>query len=396
MTQIDWAAAMLTRYLMEKGASSVGVRRLHYWIVSLPEDQRLIPSRRKGAIRIYQNVKNDYQRLSGLLVEARIRGLIPWNAMQDDKNDEPVYMPDRIQPQPAAYILDDNEYEPIRIDIPDGFPDFNTYLEEIQIEPAAIAPQFVSQSHRLVVVIEKATSRDRLKAICERYGADLLVFSGQLSLTRVNDVVEKAQEEDKPIALFYISDLDCAGWYMPGAFFKRVQDIYPNDDHDVIRVALTRDQANEKDLPAAFDLEDKGYSDEMKANFCRESGGDKCIELDALSETELLTYLEKHLSEYAGLEEDNRLSEMTNRETKYLCGKIESGMSDILGDLQDQYTALHNDYIDTAGTLAKITGPFLSKIDDLNERRELLQEQINRRLIQSMNAEGLAVREVTE
>jgi hypothetical protein len=335
-TQIEFASAMITRYLVEKCVPSVGVRRLHYWIVSLPEDQRMVPGRGKDTIRIYQNVKNDYQRLSGLLVDARIKGMIPWDAMQDDKNDDPVFMPDRVPAQPAAYINDWNEYEPIRIEFPESFPDFNTYLSEINIEPAPIAPRFVSQSHRLVVVIEKATSRDQLKNICERYGADLLVFSGQLSLTRVNDVVKMAREEGKPIALFYISDLDCAGWYMPQSFFRRIQDIYPSDDHRVFRVALTRDQAKEKNLPPAFDLEDKGYSDEMKTNFRRLSGSDTCIELDALSERDLLTDLVKHLSQYAGLDEDNKLRAIINQETENLCDNIVSDLSDILGELEDR------------------------------------------------------------
>lgn len=391
--QIDWAAAVLFRYLMEKEVASVGVRRLHYWIVSLPEDQRLIPGKGKGNVRIYQNVKNDYHRLSGLLVDARIRGLIPWDSIQDDKNDTPVYMPDRIEPKPAAWILNNNGFEPISIDLPQPLPDFKTYLSEIFIKPDPVRPRFVNQSHRLVVVIEKATSRDRLKIICKRYGADLLVFSGQLSLTRVNDVVTRARKETKPIALFYISDLDCAGWYMPEAFFKRIQDIYPRDDHQVFRVALTRAQAEKFNLPSAFELDDKGYSEEMKANFCELSGGDTCIELDALSENDLISYLVNHLSRYAGLEDDKQLCVEIEEDTRELCDDVGSNLPDIVGDLQDDYTALQSEFNCTITTLEDLTHPFQKTIHDLNNRRLALQKKINQRLMQAMNAEGLAVRE---
>lgn len=391
--QIHFATKMAIRYLSEKSASAVGVRRLHYWIVSLPEHERQIPGKRKGEVRTYQNVKNDYQRLSDLLVNARIQGLVPWEAIQDDKNGDPIYMPDRVQAEPAASLYDRNEYKSIAIAVPDTLPDFRQYLSGICIESDHIHPRFVHQSHRLVVVIEKATSKDRLKYICERYGADLLIFSGQFSVTRVNDVVRQARDEDKPIALFYISDLDCAGWYMPEAFFNRINELYPRDDHIVHRVALTRQQAVDMNLPPAFNLDEKGYSEEMKARFCEMSGGDTCVELDALSEWDLISFLERSLSEYAGLEDDRQLSDTVREESAYLCDSIESDLSDILEPYRIQYGDLHGDYNRLIGDLAQVRTEYQERIIELNTRRQVLQGQITSRVEEAMWDAGVAVLE---
>jgi len=55
---------------------------------------------------------------------------------------------------------------------------------------------------------------------------------------------------------------------------------------------------------------------------------------------------------------------------------------------------LHADYINTVNNLAALTDPYRDKIDNLNGRRYALQEMINRRLRQAMEAEGLAIREM--
>ena len=64
--QIDFAVHHLNRYLSEKGAEAVGVRRLHYNIVSQPEADRMIPTK-GGGVRLYENTLADYNRLVELI-----------------------------------------------------------------------------------------------------------------------------------------------------------------------------------------------------------------------------------------------------------------------------------------------------------------------------------------
>ncbi|VUT26474.1 MAG: hypothetical protein MASP_01527 [Candidatus Methanolliviera sp. GoM_asphalt] len=83
MSQVDWAVQMITRYRTEKNVEKTGVRRLHYWIISQPKEERMIPTRGRGKFRPF--LPKDYNRLSELLVDARIDGLIPFDWIVDEK-----------------------------------------------------------------------------------------------------------------------------------------------------------------------------------------------------------------------------------------------------------------------------------------------------------------------
>ena len=304
MRQIDFAVHHLNRYLREKGADAVGVRRLHYNIVSQPEADRMIPTK-GGGVRLYENTLADYNRLVELVANARVRDLIPFSSIVDEKNDGARFMPARadfsgwIEPVlPYTGALPD-------LQTVDEMPAWREFVDAIEFRPfVETVPTFAHQPRRIVVAIEKATSRDRLEELCQHHGADLLVFSGQFSLTRVHDVIERAKAEDKPVCLLYISDLDCGGWSMAPAFMRRIDQVYPRPDHLLERVALTRDQVDRYDLPQAFDPSSKGYSQSQIDRFVDESGGRSCVELDALDEPALLDLLDAALSRHSYLADD--------------------------------------------------------------------------------------------
>ncbi|MFA7120608.1 MAG: hypothetical protein WC277_03965 [Bacilli bacterium] len=332
-----WTAGMLHRYLDEKCRATVGVRRLHYWIVSLPEDERQIPSV-KEAVATYQNTKYWYQRLSELLVNARLKELVSSDAIIDEKNGEPIYMPPReegkygIKPLVPEFgylpSLDGGEEMP-------GFDDL-----EIRFRPESEEPKFQSQTHRIVVVIEKATSEQALSRLCKHYGADLLIFSGQSSVTRIYDVVTQARAEDKPIVVLYISDLDVAGHDMPVSFFRRLQEIYPHADHEMVRVALTRDQAVGLNLPPSF--EPRGAATRI-SRFVEETGGDQCIELDALDEDDLIRFLRQELQKWCALEIDQENHREELDQLNDISDRLESEI--VLADLREEYEDLRERHL---------------------------------------------------
>ncbi len=338
MRQIDFAVHHLNRYLSEKGADAVGVRRLHYNIVSQPEDERMIPTK-GGGFRLYENTLTDYNRLVQLITNARVRELIPFSCIVDEKNDGARFMPARsgfsgwIEPVlPYAGELPD-------LQTVDEMPAWSEFVEGIEFRPHINAvPTFVHQPRRIVVAIEKATSRGRLESLCQRHGADLLVFSGQFSLTRVHDVIERAKGEDKPVCLLYISDLDCGGWSMAPAFMHRINQVYPRPDHLLERVALTRDQVDRYKLPQAFDPSSKGYSQSQIDRFVDESGGRSCIELDALDEPALLDLLEKALSRHSYLAEDRAAEREARRRLRDEAEQIAGAVD--LSHFQKEYEAV--------------------------------------------------------
>jgi hypothetical protein len=328
----------LNRYLREKGAEAVGVRRLHYNIVSQPEDGRMIPTK-GGGVRLYENTLADYNRLVELIANARVRDLIPFSSIVDEKNDGARFMPARsdfggwIEPVlPDAGALPD-------LQTVDEMPAWREFVDGIEFRPfVETVPTFAHQPRRIVVAIEKATSRDRLEALCQRHGADLLVFSGQFSLTRVHDVVNRANAEDKPVCLLYISDLDCGGWSMAPAFMRRIGQVYPRPDHLLERVALTRDQVGRYDLPSAFDPSSKGYTQTQIDRFVDESGGRSCVELDALDEPALLDLLDAALSRHSYLADDRAAEREARRQLRDEASDIAGAVD--LSHFQNEYEAV--------------------------------------------------------
>jgi len=386
--QIDFAVAMHTRYLKEKDKSAVGIRRLHYFVVSLPQAERMMPG--KNGSRLYENTLTGYQRLSGLLVEARIRGMIPWDSIIDEKNLPPVFMPDREEAYSLCIIGADRftPIEPISNTMP--MLSFEDFAASVKLDGRVSGPHFTNQGHRIVVAIEKGTSQDRLTALCERYGADLLIFSGQFSLTRVNDVVERARGEDLPVALLYISDLDCAGWFMPEAFFNRINEIYPHPDHVVVRVALTRGQAAANNLPPAFDPDDKGYKPGQIARFIKESGGNTCIELDALDEKYLLTALERHLEKYANLTADREEHEDEVCSLQETISAVD--MKCVLEPLHQQYEQVRGDHNQALQEL----GEREKRINELVEKEKNLRWSLVNLISHTLRDEGIDAHEAAD
>ena len=340
--QIDFAVHHLNRYLREKGADAVGVRRLHYNIVSQPEADRMMPAK-GGGVRPYENTLADYNRLVTLIADARVRELIPFSSIIDEKNGAPCFMPARsdfngwIEPTlPDAGALPD-------LQTVDGMPAWREFVEGIEFSPyVETVPTFAHQPRRIVVAIEKATSRERLEAICQHHGADLLVFSGQFSLTRVHDVVDLAKAEDKPVCLLYISDLDCGGWSMAPAFMRRIYQVYPRPDHLLERVALTRDQVDRYELPPAFDPSAKGYTQTQIDRFVDESGGRACVELDALDELVMLDLLGRALARHSYRELDRAAEREARRRLRDEAGELYRTVD--LSRFRDEYEAVAAEY----------------------------------------------------
>lgn len=372
--QIDFAVRMITQYRQIKQKYDVGVRRLHYYIVSLPEVDRVLPS--KGdRTTIYENNTYWFGRLSGHLVRARIEGLIPWDWVIDEKNGPLIPMPDRA-PATTTWDVDVPDIQLLpELEI-DQLPEWKDWLENITIDSNVSGPVFNNQNYRVVVAIEKATSRSDLEKLCAIYGADLLIFGGQPSVTRIHDVVIRAEDEDKPVMLLYISDLDVSGWDMAPAFFERIQEMYPREDHKMVRVALTREQVKKYNLPVAFDPDSKGKNSEASKtrilNFIKETGGRDCIELDALDEGILIGLLRTQLEKYSGSDDDDQEydSAVDGAEASQF------GLESITIGFQEEYDTLKTEWNEIAQDLKSVSEKYKEKISVLNSRKEEIDQQV--------------------
>jgi hypothetical protein len=363
-----FAVRMHQRYLQVKNKSSVGVRRLHYFIIGLPESERMVFIRNGQGKRPYDNTLIEYHTLSQALVKARYEGLIPWDSVIDEKNPDVVFMPDRVEAKTTVSVT-----------LPDlgtcdlkEMPSWDEFSIGISTDASFSPSEFVCQTHRIVVVCEKATSTEEIQELCQEYGADYICLSGRHSVTRIYDVVKRAQEEGKPIRALYMSDLDPAGWDMPRSFMARLQEMYPYDelgnhmDHKPTRVLLTRPQARQYNLPPSFDVKEKNYDNKTLARFIEETGSDVCIELDALDENVFLSLLERELQKVAALDEDVK--------SKDALKKVYSAPEPDLSDFQKEYEEIQVGYNEIFGEIESkilVIQKLLERMDEIKSEIEI-------------------------
>jgi len=374
--QVEWAVKMFWRYINEEKPATPYLRGLHYFIVSLPREERQMPAK-GGGTRTYENTKNDYKNLSRLIVEARIAGLIPFDMLEDLKNEEVyVTVKERTPPKLKDILVDSGGYFSIHTD---PMKDFEEFLEGIVADVAK--PKFYSQKYRITLAIEKSKAKDRLKRLAMKYGADFIHFGGQFSVTRVHDIARLAKEENKPCLILYISDLDCAGWFMPEAFFRRLMQIYPNPENKIVRVALTKEQADKYNLPPSFEPDMKKYPPGQIKRFIEESGSDVCIEVDAIPEGELVKIAEEELRKWAMLDEDEKLYRETieriNRRLEELKKEIASQYSSEYENIKEKFNRVIREMEETYRSKEE---EIRKAIDEMREIESKIKEFLKKEL----------------
>jgi hypothetical protein len=335
-----WVRDRFQEYISQEGREDAYLRGLHYFIVSTyAEDNpiRWLPCRAptKNAIklakkanipieelykqhedgswtRLYRNTLNEYKNLSDYVVIVRMKGLIPWSLLQDHKNDEITQgCWDRKEAVlNSVYGTNAGEFDFTF----DKMDDWEEYKSSIYLSISR--PHFNHQDKRLIVIVEKSKNKGEIERLCRKNGADFIQFGGQHSVTRLQQLTKLAKAENKAMRIFHLTDLDIAGWNMPKAILKRIQEIYPNPEHESIRVCLTRKQANAWNLPESFDpIKDKAYKDGSLKKFEKETGSISCIELDGVPRKLLIATIIDALAKYSGIDEDNK--EYKETEEKY-------------------------------------------------------------------------------
>lgn len=242
------------------------IRRIHYKILgeSKPDGRR------------YENTNNDGALLGRASEYARYLGLVDFDRIVDHKNEgetvrttyEPDTVPTDLEIGPAPLTCDEIE------DMDDVISIWSS-TEAIQFDVQ------MRQPYHLEIWIEKSTMNDILVPIAERYGATLMVASGQFSLTNAKDAFVRIKNLEKPIRIFYVRDFDPAGETMAKAVSRKlewfVRTQKPQIDLKLIDVALTADQCVKYQLPRSpMDRKEK-----YKNNF-EKKYGEGATELDSL------------------------------------------------------------------------------------------------------------------
>jgi hypothetical protein len=312
----QWFAEIWHRFEVTRGTH---LRRLHYRLVVQPKGEVLLPDGNP-----YCNFDSHWNLLVSAAGNARHLGLVDADAFVDRRNPDPrCFAPEPPDP-------DQVEGPVCRFDeIPAwDLPRVTTALHGIgcglDLSAFDLPRPTVSgytyddadQQYLTEIWVEKSTMNDVLVPICRQFCANLVTGVGYQSITGIVNMLLRAAAlpEDRQTRIFYISDFDPAGDWMPVAVARQIQYYIGRyaEDRDVklMPVALTKVQVQFYKLPRKPIKESDGSKKAFEERF-----GEGATELDALESLhpgELATLVRGALGPYRDATLEDRILEARN------------------------------------------------------------------------------------
>lgn len=312
-TKTDMAQARWFKGIWDAAGYSSGVhlRRAHYWCVSRPglELHNGEP---------YENTDKCWKYTCQASKMARYLRLVRIEDIVDNKN-----------PPPAVLT----EYGGLELSYEIAIPD----LSRPRVTLYGMGVPDIQPFH-LEVWVEKSTMNDVLAPVCRRYGANLLTFEGEASITACSDLIRRVEEAGKPARIFYISDFDPAGRSMPVATSRKAEFLrllYEVEEHFKVQpIALTLEQVRRYRLPRTPIKESERRAGRFENTF-----GSGAVELDALEALHPDTLAEL-VAEALEPFYSHAAAEEMRQAHRALRAEVESRVADITAKYQDAIKAL--------------------------------------------------------
>ncbi len=242
------------------------IRRVHYRIVSQPV-AIVMPGGES-----YQNTKECYAFLNSASKQARylIGEISPSNFV--DRRNSPAVINDEDETEVPMPMVVNRHFGslPIEISMP-GFAKVSDFNDNLY---GSIADPYMVE-----VWCEKSTMNDIIIPLSQELSFNYVYGLGELSLTLVDELVDRVIEREKPTRIFYISDFDPAGLAMPVSISRKIEFLATDKYIDVklFPLMLTEQQCIDYALPRTPIKE----SDLRKRRF-ENNYGAGATELDAL------------------------------------------------------------------------------------------------------------------
>lgn len=259
------------------------LRQLYYQLVS----KNVIP-----------NHVREYKKLSRVLTEGRMSGIVDWDAIEDRlRQPQNVYSVNSI-----TEALEDTA---------------SMYRRKRQ----------KGQDNHIEVWVEKDAISNVLKRVTQKYGINLLVNRGFSSVTAIKDAYDRFEwriREGKKIVILYLGDHDPSGLDMIRDINKRVGEMlmhpFPviDDVFELKPIALTMDQIKQYDPPP----NPAKITDSRSPKYIEEFGG-VSWEVDALPPEVMHDLLDYHIKDNLDLDKYNRVVAQESNEKSIITKFIE-------------------------------------------------------------------------
>jgi hypothetical protein len=213
--------------------------------------------------------RSEMKRVYRLLLEARERGIIPWE-----------WIVDETRALERTLVWDDA----------DEFVDstLRSYRRD----------WWLQQPCRVEVWSEKGTVRGVLQPVLREYAVGFRVMHGFGSGTVIHDI---AEDDERPLVALYIGDYDPSGMWMSERDLPERLERYDGDHVELERVALL-----EGDLPDSLSFPASEKKKDSRYKWFVQNYGTKCWEIDAMDPNVLRTRVEGVIRGQIDMEEWER------------------------------------------------------------------------------------------
>ena len=215
----------------------------------------------------YVNTAKDWDWIQKAAASARWLGYVDFDDVTDERNTRPIFE-EFIEPSPWSYVTCGE----VEITIPSDFTPRVGLADFRGVQP-----------YNLALFGEKTSLEPVLGPVARSYGAHLLLPTGEASTSMCHDLAKMAAEDGRPLAIFYFSDADPAGWQMAVSVARKMQALrsarfYPELEFELYPVALHPNHVKQYGLPS-----DPLKDTEKRAKAWRDAYGVDGTEIDSLA-----------------------------------------------------------------------------------------------------------------
>lgn len=274
-----------TKAILEEYTTRLTLRQIFYRLVS------------KHTIG---NTTNNYKYLSKLLVQARLEGQIPFDAIED---------------RTRKFVGGDNKLHTPKAHYDGWLKAFRESHEYHEL------PMWLNQNTIVEVWVEKEALSGLFGEITDDRNVTLATCRGYPSLTFMYQAAQRLEDVEEDIFILYFGDYDPSG----EDIYRHIQDTFVtfDVDADFEKVAITREQIDRYDIPPM----PAKKSDARAANFIAQHG-DIAVELDAIEPTTLQNIIAAAIDKHFDNDTYDETVKRQDREQK----KIKKMIEDLLGE----------------------------------------------------------------